>query len=162
MSAAKTSGNPDTANEPGRLERRWGRDLINAGWLGLPSVFLQRQNAFAFDALDLNIVLQIADHWWEPDNHPYPSKKSLAERIGVDARTIQRRIARMERDGLIERVPRRSAHGGNKTNVYRLTPLIEKAKPFARELLAERHARTQEKEARRKRKRARVTLVRSN
>ena len=29
--------------------------------MGLPSVFLQRQNAFALDALDLNIVLQIAD-----------------------------------------------------------------------------------------------------
>src|SRR5262249_14240099 len=132
MSSTTRASNPVGASEPGRLERRWGQELIQAGWLGLPSVFLQRQNAFQLDPLDLNIGLQIADHWWEPDNHPYPSKRSLAERIGVDARTIQRRIARMEHDGLIERVPRRSAHGGNKTNIYRLTPLIEKAKPFAR------------------------------
>jgi DNA-binding transcriptional regulator YhcF (GntR family) len=128
----------------------------------MPSVLLQRQNALGLDALDLNIVLQIADHWWEPGNHPYPSKKSLAARIGVDSRTIQRRIARMERDGFIERISRHSSHGGSKTNVYRLTPLVEKAKPFARELIEERKGRAAEKDARRRRKRPQVRIIRSS
>ncbi|MBI3768134.1 MAG: helix-turn-helix domain-containing protein [Deltaproteobacteria bacterium] len=108
-----------------------------------------------------NIILQIADHWWEPENHPYPSKKTIAQRIDVDPRTIQRRIARLVKDGLLDRVERRDVRGGNKTNIYRLTRLAEKAKPFALELLEEREARKRGKAERQRRKRPLLRLLRS-
>lgn len=90
-----------------------------------------------------------------------PSLETLALRIGVEPRTIQRRITRLAKDGLLERVQRRDGHGVNKTNVHRLTPLVEKAKPFAIELLEERQARKRDKTARQKRKRLVLQLVRS-
>ena len=80
----------------GKLEHRWGKSLIDAGLVAFPSVFLQRQQALGLDPLDVNILLQLADHWWERDNLPFPSKKTLADRIGVKPRTIQRHIARMK------------------------------------------------------------------
>jgi hypothetical protein len=132
-----------------------------AGWLAVPSVLLQRQSAFGLDPLDLNILLQIADHWWEPDNHPYPSKKTIAVRIGVDPRTVQRRIGRLVKDRLLDRVQRRDSGGGNKTNMYRLTPLATKAKPFALELLEERQARKLHKAERQRRKRPVLQVLRS-
>jgi DNA-binding transcriptional ArsR family regulator len=144
-----------------RNERKWGREVIAAGWLAVPSVLLQRQRAFGLDPLDLNIILQIADHWWEPENHPYPSKKTIAQRIDVDPRTIQRRITRLAKDGLLDRVERRDGRGGNKTNIYRLTRLAEKAKPFALELLEEREARKRGKAERQRRKRPLLQLLRS-
>ncbi len=129
-------------------------------WLvALPSVFLQRQNAFGFDPLDLNIILQLADYWWEPENHPFPAKGTLAQRIGVAPRTIQRRIAAMHALGLIERVERREPGRGSRTNIYRLTPLIKEAEPYAKELLAEKEQRKQQKAARQSRKRPVVRLV---
>lgn len=145
-----------------RNEKKWGKEVMSAGWLAVPSVLLQRQQAFGLDPLDLNVLLQIADHWWEPENHPYPSKKSLAQRIHVDPRTIQRRITRLVKDGLLERIERRDRqHGGNKTNVYRLTPLIAKMKPFALELLEERESRKRQKAERQGRKRPVLQLLRS-
>lgn len=80
----------------GKLEHRWGKSPIDASWVAVPSVFLKRQQELGLDGLDLNILLQLEDHWWERDNLPFPSKKLLADRIGVTPRTIQRRIAGME------------------------------------------------------------------
>jgi predicted transcriptional regulator len=107
---------------------------------------------FPLDPLDLNIILQFANHWWEPENHPFPAKGTLAQRIGVCSRTIQRRIAALESHGLVERVERRSP-SGSKTNVYKLTGLIKEALPYAKEMLEAREKRKREKAARQQRMR---------
>jgi DNA-binding transcriptional regulator YhcF (GntR family) len=104
------------------------------------------------DPLDINILLQLADHWWERDNLPFPSKKTLADRIGVKPRTIQRHIARMESAGFVKRIVRRHRNGGNKTNRYSFDGLIREAEPFAQEALKEREKRKDEKSARDTRK----------
>lgn len=160
-SSAETAATA-SADVTRRNEKKWGKEVMAAGWLAWPSVLLQRQQAFGLDPLDLNILLQIADHWRGPENHPYPSKKTLAVRIGVKARTIQRRITRLVNDGLLDRVERRdNQHGGNKTNIYRLTPLAQKAKPFALELIEEREARKRVKAERQQRKRPVLHILRS-
>ncbi len=157
MTRTQTALDPKT--QVGRLEQKWGKLIIEAGWLAVPSVFLQRQRAFRLDPLDLNILLQIADHWWERGNLPFPSKKTLAERIGVDPRTVQRRIAQMEKDGLIHRIPRRHNSGGSKTNIYSFDGLIREAEPYAQEILNERDKRKREKSDRDTRKRPRLRVV---
>ena len=136
----------------GKLEHRWGKPLIDAGWVAFPSVFLQRQQALGLDPLDVNILLQLADHWWERNNLPFPSKKTLADRIGVKPRTIQRHISRMESAGFVKRIERRHSNGGNKTNRYNFDGLIRAAEPFAQEALKEREKRRHEKSARNTRK----------
>ena len=136
----------------GKLEHRWGKSLIDAGWVGFPSVFLQRQQALGLDPFDVNILLQLADHWWERDNLPFPSKKTLADRIGVKPRTIQRHVARMETAGFIKRIERRHRNGGNKTNRYSFDGLIKEAERFAQEALKEREKRRSEKSERDTRK----------
>lgn len=141
-----------SAIDLGKLEHRWGKALVDAGWLGFPSVFLRRQQALGLDALDVNILLQLVDHWWERDNLPFPSKKTLADRIGVTPRTIQRRIARMESAGFIARMARRHNNGGNKTNRYSFDGLIREAERFAQEAPNEREKRKREKSARDTRK----------
>ena len=131
-----------------KLEHRWGKSLIDAGWVAFPSVFLQRQQALGLEPLDINILLQLADHWWERDNLPFPSKRTLADRIGVKPRTIQRRIAHMESAGFVKRIVRRHRNGGTKTNQYSFDGLIKSAEPFAQEALRKREQRKLEKSAR--------------
>jgi hypothetical protein len=68
---------------------------------------------------------------------------------------------RSHKASLLELVQRRDSHGGNKTNIYRLTSLAEKAKTFAVELLDEHDARKHKSE-RQRRKRRVLRVLRSD
>jgi Helix-turn-helix domain len=116
----KSNSSKQAAQTSGVLERKWGRTLVEAGWLGFPSVILQRQKDLGLDAIDINILFHLADHWWQPDNPPFPGKQTIADRIGITPRTVQRRIAALESMHLIERQYRLNPDKSNKTNIYHL------------------------------------------
>jgi predicted transcriptional regulator len=134
-------------------EKKWTQVLMKAGWTVLPSVILERQRAFALDATDINILLHLAKYWWYSDNLPHPSKKSIAECMGVDKSTVRRHIARMEKDGLIQRISRHHKTQGQQSNIYSFDGLIKSAKPFAEEIIAERAQQREDAAQRRTRKR---------
>ena len=144
-------------------EEKWTKPLMDAGWIGLPSVFVERQQAIGLDPLDLNILLHLANYWWTKDQKPYPAKKTIADAMGVTPRTVQRRIAEMEKAGLIRREQRRIPGKGSRTNLYHLDGLIEAAHDYAKEKLEQREQRKQEDEATRSRKgRPELKVVRNN
>jgi len=128
-------------------EKKWTRPLLEAGWTMLPNVIFERQQALGLDAIDINILLHLASYWWKAGDLPHPGKKRIADAIGRDPRTIQRRIARMEAGGLIQRIERRVAGVGSKTNLYEFTGLIDEAIPFALEKIAERKANEAKRDA---------------
>jgi len=92
VSTPTTAAAPTTAKEVRVNEKKWSKALMDAGWTALPSVIIERQKALGLDALDMNIILHLANYWWTRDNKPHPSKKTIAEAIGVAPRTVQRRI----------------------------------------------------------------------
>ena len=113
------------------------------------------------DAIDINIILHIASYWWTQETKPHPSKKTIATAMGIEPRTVQRRIARLEADNLIRREQRRSVGNVSKTNIYHLDGLIAAAKPYALEKIQEREAKAVEKAARAARKgKPKLTVVR--
>lgn len=142
-----------------RNEKKWTPALMNAGWTVIPSVILERQKAFALDPVDVNILLQLARHWWYEDNPPHPSKKTIAKCIGRSESTVRRRIAAMENDGLIKRVPRYSKKYGQISNEYHFDGLIKSATPYAEEIIEEREKRKKEDSARRTRKRPKLRVL---
>jgi len=125
-------------------EKKWGKELIAAGWTLLPNVLVTRQKAIGLDPLDINIILHILSYWWKPGDLPFPSKVTIAEAVGRTARTVQRRIEAMEKAKFIKRLPRTGANRGTQTNMYDLSGLIEAAKPYAIEHLQERKGRERE------------------
>lgn len=134
-------------------ERKWSKTLMDAGWTVIPSVILDRQQALGLEPTDVNILLHLAKYWWEKDRLPFPSKKAVAECMGVSESTVQRRIAAMERDGLIKRVYRFSGkHKGQQPNAYDFAGLIKEATPYAEEALKARENRRKADAARRTRK----------
>lgn len=135
-----------------KVAAKWSKALAEAGWTSFPNVIFERQQALQLSPLDINILLHLAGYWWTPGNNPHPSKKTLAAAIGVHPRTIQKRIEEMERWGYIKRIYHRAAVGDNLPNEYSLAGLIEKAKPFAEEKIAQRTQRQAEQAARLKRK----------
>ena len=155
--AAKKTKKPETlADSVRKIEKRWGRELTEAGWTAVPFVLLSHQRRLGLSPLDLNIILQIAKHWWEADSAPFPSKRSIAEAIGVHESTVRKHVKGLEDAGLIQRSVRRNAYGGQKSNAYQLGGLIKKAKPLAREVLNERERR---KNANRRQAKPRLTLI---
>ncbi len=139
------------ANER-KLVRKWGKINMRAGWVGFPSAVIQFQDQLQLNSAELNVLLQIADHWWDPERHPYPSKGLIAKRMRMYPRSIQRIIARLESRNLIERVERKHPHGGNRSNEYHFAGLIRAMEPFAKEIIDKYEKRSREKAQRNRRK----------
>lgn len=142
-----------------RNEEKWTATLMAAGWTVIPTVILERQQALGLDAVDINIILHLARHWWYSDQPPYPTKKTIAECMGIDESTVRRRIAAMEKEGIIRRKPRFDPKYGQRANEYHFDGLIEGAKPFAEEKIRERKQRQKEDAEKRTRKRPKLSLV---
>ncbi len=143
-----------------RNEEKWSQPLMAAGWTALPSVILERQQGLGLDPLDLNILLQLARHWWFKEQLPCPSKKVIAECVGVKSEsTIRKRIAQMEKDGLIRREARYKRDGGQLANYYHFDGLIKAATPYAQETIETRKRRKAEDAERRRRKRPKLRAV---
>jgi DNA-binding Lrp family transcriptional regulator len=147
-----------------RNEEKWSGTLMDAGWTVLPSIILEKQHALGLDAIDVNILLHLARHWWYSDNPPHPSKAAIAKCMNISTSTVRRHIARMESDGFIQREARynKKYGGGQETNAYLFDGLIKAAAPHALEYIALRDRQRTEDAARRSRKRPMPTLVVDN
>ena len=145
-------------NESTEVEKKWTKPLTDAGWTAIPTVIFERQHALGLDPLDINIVLHLAGYWWKAGNEPHPSKATIAAAIGVDPRTVQRRIAKLEGAGFVTRTARHSKKGGTTTNQYSLSGLIRAATPYALERIEEKK-RMNEATERAKRKKPQLTVV---
>lgn len=100
MRALPKKEKPQTLKkERTEMDRNLDATGLHAHTVGL----LEYQQALGLDALDMNILLHLAKHWWYKDNPPFPSKGSIAEHMGVDDSTVRRRIAKMEKKGFIKR-----------------------------------------------------------
>jgi len=118
------------------LSRKFGEDVMRAGFTGVPNVILQNQKALDLSYLDMILIIHLLRYWWDPAGLPWPSKARLAADVGADVSTVRKRIARMEDLGLVKRVPRKRSQGGDDTNIYDLTGLVERAKQLAAEAAA--------------------------
>jgi predicted transcriptional regulator len=132
-------------------EKKWTKTLMDAGWTAFPSVILENQKQLGLTAIDMCILLHLASKWWTAEGKPFPSKGTIAKALNVDPRTIQRRIAAMEKAGYLKREQRRTPTG-SKTNIYHFDGLIEHSKPFALEKLKDIRDRVAIKKIREARK----------
>lgn len=133
-------------------QKKWGNDLMKAGWTLLPNTIFMRQRALGLDSMDINILMVLLSHWWTADNLPFPSKQKIADTIGCDPSTVRRRIKKLEGAGFITRIQRRVENNRNKTNQYDFTGLVKFATPYAQEELQAREAEREERAKRTKRK----------
>lgn len=116
-----------------KSEKKWGRKVLSLGFSMVPSLIFRAQKRLGLSPTQLAVLLQLADYWWEKERRPFPSKQTLADRLGLSARQVQRHIADLEMAGLLKRIPRRASHRGKLTNEYDLSGLVEKLKKLAPE-----------------------------
>ena len=137
-STEPTPGKPKSIQAVAENTRKWGADIVEAGWIFLPSTLVLKRNELGIDAVDLNIVLVLLQYWWKADGLPYPTKQTIASLVGIDPSNVRKRLAKLEAKGLVTRTVRPKGGARNDSNIYSFAGLIEKASPLALELSAER------------------------
>jgi DNA-binding transcriptional regulator YhcF (GntR family) len=121
---------PDTEKV---LRQKW-RSSLDTGWTVIPSALIRGLPRLHIRAGELAVLISLIDYWWAPDDPPWPSKKALAERLGVSQKTIQRHLAVLQREGLIVSEARHRAGGGQTSNRYDLRPLATKLEAIATDM----------------------------
>ncbi|MEM7889356.1 helix-turn-helix domain-containing protein [Morganella morganii] len=109
-----------------KLEDKWGKSSLTMGWVAIPTSLLFLQSELSISPLGMNIILNLVSHWWSSEDHPYPSQESLAKRIGVSKRSVQREMANLITLGIIIKTTTKVADRRYKgRNIYDLSPLVD-------------------------------------
>ncbi len=125
----------------GSTEKIWGKPVLKHGYAGIPSILIRSQARLGLSPTQMNIIVQLLDYWFDPNRPPFPSKKDLAGRIGVTAKTIQNNIRELEKAGYIERQMRRTRSGDWNSNIYHLDGLVKKIRKLEPEFTEARDKR---------------------
>lgn len=78
-----------TATAKRRSELKWSREVMEAKRFCIfPSLLLHAQARLKLTPTHLAVVMHLIDFWWQADRMPWPSKATLAERMGLSQRQI--------------------------------------------------------------------------
>jgi DNA-binding transcriptional ArsR family regulator len=82
---------------------KWGEALAG-GFVVIPSALLRYQSELKLDNGEMLVLMNLFMHWWKANDLPFPHTSTLAKRMGVTRRTVQRHVESLERKELIRRV----------------------------------------------------------
>ncbi len=136
------------ARKPSSTEAIWGKPVAAHGYAGVPSVLIRAQGRLGLSPMQFSIVVQLLEYWHEPSRRPFPSKRDLAERMGVTEKAIQLNMAALEKNGLVRREKRRTPAGDWDSNIYHLDGLVQRIQALEPDFAREREAKKAWKDAR--------------
>lgn len=86
------------------IKEKWlGAVTAGSGFVAVPMALLRLQSKYDLSATDMLVLINLLAHWWEPDQMVYPRSTTVAARMGVDKRTVQRATQKLQRAGLLSR-----------------------------------------------------------
>lgn len=116
------------------LKKKWTEQTIKHGYAVVPNVLLIAQARLGINTTEFAVLIHLLMFWYGEGSMPHPSRKTIAERLNLDKRTVQRATARLEEEKLIKKTARYMQLGGRTTNTYDLSPLVEKLRQISVEL----------------------------
>lgn len=87
-------------SEQSRAKDKWGL-AAEAGFQMLPDLLLLKQTALELSPTDMIVLINISMSWWYADQRPFPRTSTIARRMGVTIRTVQRSLKKLQKKGLI-------------------------------------------------------------
>jgi hypothetical protein len=131
---ARTDAKRDPSTEPAERdltvpEQKWGVDALKNGFQVLPDTLVRSYHRLGLTSTDFVVLLNLSMAWWFPDRQPYPRVTTIARRMGVHVRTVQRSLTAMKAKRLLtwDTID----IGGVRRRKYDLTPLAEQVKLWA-------------------------------
>lgn len=91
---------------------KWGADVTNLGFQIVPDAIFKHQarlgrNADGSDEAvsspELVVLLNVLMHWWTRDTVPFPAAQLIAERIGVERRSVDRAVEGLVRKQILRK-----------------------------------------------------------
>lgn len=119
--------NEETAATASPLQAMWG-DALRTGFVIIPSVLLRHQQTLGLESGEVMVLLNLFMSWRTVDELPYPHTSTIARRMGVSRRTVQRHIESLETKKLIQRLWHRGKEGERAGARYDLTGIVEELK----------------------------------
>lgn len=117
---------PTSTREKRRAEDKFGVPVMKHGYTLLPNLLLRAQARLKIGHAEFNVLVQLFYHWWDADKEPHPAKATIAQRMGISPRQVQRYLSNLEDAGLILRIERFSGRKAQTANAYGLGPLVRK------------------------------------
>lgn len=109
-----------------KFEARWGSEALSMGWTAIPSALFFLQGTLAISPIAFNVLLNLIAHWWKPYEWPHPSQESIAIRMSVSVRTVQRGLGELEQKGLLIRIKTNKDNPKYRgRNIYDLSKLVD-------------------------------------
>ncbi len=133
----------------GAFSKRWGTNVADHGYTMVPAILLAMGGRLKLHPTQMLVLLKISSFWWQKESLPWPSKEKIAVRVGITERQVQRILRVLETAGLIKRLTRRYKSGGQSSNAYDLSGLVNrlrKLEPEYRQMKEEHKARRAEVE----------------
>ena len=103
-----------------RIADKWqGAVGEGSGWVAIPMSLLRLQTHFKLTPTDMVVLTNLLAHWWDPARAVFPRSSTIAKRMGVTKRTVQRSTQKMIISGLMER-----EHLENGRRAFRFDALV--------------------------------------
>jgi predicted transcriptional regulator len=107
---------------------KWGESL-GAGFVVIPSALLRYQAKLKIGDGELAVLMNLIMSWWRVDELPFPRTSTIATRMGVATRTVQRHLGRLEEKGFIRRIAVSDRQNGKSPGIrYDLKGTVEHLK----------------------------------
>lgn len=106
MEKASTSSPADDGLDAAQItvKEKWqGAVTQGSGFVAVPMALLRLQSKYGLTPTELLVLINLLAHWWQPDRPVFPRSTTIAKRMGVDTRTVQRATKSLEEKGLLER-----------------------------------------------------------
>lgn len=115
-----------------RSEDKWGKPVIDQGFCIIPALLFRAQRRLGLSATQLALILQLSEFWWYDGKLPWPKKETVADRMNISEKQVQRLVRDLEKRGYVTRVRRVTRHGQT-SNAYDLSGLVAKLQALAPE-----------------------------
>lgn len=122
-------------------EKKWGAAVMSHGQCILPSILLRAQARLLVTSTEMIVLLHLIEHWWTADSKVFPSMQTIADRMDMTSKTVQRTIDSLVGKGLINKKNRTLPNGGRGSNEYTFNGLIQKLKIVERDFAEARRLR---------------------
>lgn len=109
---------------------KWGNAAI-AGWQPLPDVLLKNQHKIGLTATQLVVLINVLSFWWYADKLPYPRLSSIAKRMNVSQRTVQRSMETLVQKGLLKKAKTVGQKNNDVVDCYDISGIVSVLKSFA-------------------------------
>jgi len=116
-----TAGNTNIPNRS--FAARWGSEqLFEEGFVSVPAAFLRLYSTLGLTNGEVLLILHLMSFKWN-ESAPFPSYKTLAERMGITSEMARRHAKGLEDKGLLVRVKRTGQ--SNAFDLRQLTSALE-------------------------------------